>query len=230
MSIGKLIVLANVKGGTGKSTLSVNLAAIAANDGKKVLLIDTDAPQFNTASWVGTRMNFDVDTIKCAQITTPTIHKSVEDYLKFYDYVIVDCGGRDNPVIRTAMIAAGKVNGILIIPITPSPFDIWATVETLDILSEASSMFDEGIKSYMVLNRVKVGTNLEQEAADALHAFTQKYPVKVMTTNIYDRVDLVNCIKTGQSAIEFNKKGDSAKETRILFNEINGILDGTEGE
>jgi chromosome partitioning protein len=222
---GKLIVIANVKGGTGKSTTAVNLAATAANDNKRVLIIDTDSPQFNAALWYAERVSSGIENVDCIQITTPTVQHAVTKHLESYDYVIVDSGARDTGVMRSAMIAAGKHKGILIIPLTTSPFDIWASIDTLGLLHEVRSMVDN-IKVYFMLNRIITGTKLEKETKDALTVFEVQNNVPSLVSHIHQSVDMINCLKTGSSVIELNKKCKAAAEITGLYNEVNTILNG----
>lgn len=235
---GKLIVIANVKGGTGKSTAAVNLAAMAASDNKTVLLIDTDAPQFNTASWYSMRVSREIEkdsaivdnpkpqSVDCIQITTPTVQNAVTRHLETFDYVIVDSGARDTGVMRSAMIAAGKHHGLLIIPLTTSPFDIWASVDTLSILKEVKSMVD--VNAYFILNRIITGTKLENDTKAALDVFEIENSIPSLKSSIHQSVDMIHCLSDGQSVIEVNKTCKSTTEIKALYNEINTIFAGKE--
>lgn len=223
---GKLIVIANVKGGTGKSTLAVNLAGTAADQGKSVLIIDTDGPQFNAASWHAERFASKIENVHCTQITTNTIQHVVPNFMKTYDYVIVDSGARDTNVMRSAMIAAGLHKGVLLIPLTTSQFDAWASIDTLGLLQEVKSIVDT--KAFFLLNRIITGTKLENEFKDTLSEFESKYTIPSLKSHIHQRVDMINCLKTGLSVIEINRKGEAANEITTLFNEINDFFTATD--
>ena len=115
----KVISVVNQKGGVGKSTIACNLAVNAVLDGKRTLLIDAD-PQGSSLSFRAIR---GADDLKAVSITQPTIHKDIGDFENF-DLVIIDAGGRDNTLFRSAVTAAAK--GMLLIPVLPSQYDIWA--------------------------------------------------------------------------------------------------------
>ena len=130
-----VIVVANQKGGVGKSTISCNLGVASALSGHKTLIIDAD-PQGSSATFRAVR---EKDDLKVISIIKPTIHKDIQDFTSF-DRVIVDAGGRDSAVFRSAILAAA--GGILIIPILPSQYDIWATEDTFNILRDARTYKD----------------------------------------------------------------------------------------
>jgi len=123
----KVIVVANQKGGVGKSTIACNLAVAFAYWGAKVLLIDTDVQ----GSSVGFRAIREKNDITAIAITKPTVHKDIRGFSNF-DIVVVDAGGRDSAVFRSSIMAA--TYGMLIIPTLPSVYDIWATEDTSAIL------------------------------------------------------------------------------------------------
>ena len=94
-----VIVVANQKGGVGKSTISCNLGVASALSGHKTLIIDAD-PQGSSATFRAVR---EKDDLKVISIIKPTIHKDIQDFTSF-DRVIVDAGGRDSAVFRSAIL------------------------------------------------------------------------------------------------------------------------------
>jgi chromosome partitioning protein len=142
----KVITVANQKGGVGKTTIATNLAAMYAVKGYKTLLIDTDK-QSSSMTFRASRPE-DRPKINAVQITKPTVHKDVSSFNA--DYVIIDAGGRDNAVYRSAIFASD----ILIIPIGASPYDIWSTEDTFQLYKEISST--KNFKACVLLNMLPV--------------------------------------------------------------------------
>ena len=118
-----LITVANSKGGVGKSTIAVNLAVVAATAGHNTLLVDTD-PQESASQFCAVRDD-DRPLFHAIQITQPVLHRKKELFDPF-DYVLVDVGGRDAPILRSA-IAAGDT---VVVRVVLSAFDTWATALT----------------------------------------------------------------------------------------------------
>ena len=207
----KVIVVANQKGGVGKSTISCNLGVAAALAGKKVLIIDAD-PQGSSATFREVREN---DDLKVISIVKPTIHKDIQDFSNF-DLVIVDAGGRYSVVFRSAILAAA--GGILVIPILPSQYDIWATEDTFHVLRDARTYQD--IAAYALFNQVIQNTTVAKEAVETLKDMTAENEVRLLAQNLYQRVDYKKSISEGKGVMEYAPGGKAAQEVRTLFDEI----------
>jgi ATPases involved in chromosome partitioning len=212
----KTIVFAGQKGGIGKSTIACNIAVKAVKSGKNTLIVDGD-PQ---GSSMGFRAIRETEDLKAVSITQPKIHQDVEAFSNF-DLVIVDAGGRDNTLLRSAIMAAA--NGILVIPVLPSAYDIWATEDTFKILSEARVY--KPIKAYAVFNRTILNTKVAKEAQEELNKLMVKYNIDFLNTVLYNRVDYSQSIGEGQGVIEYNPEGKAAEEINALYNEIANIME-----
>jgi chromosome partitioning protein len=216
----KVIVVGNLKGGVGKSTISCNLGVAAALDGKKVLIVDSD-PQSSSVTFRSVRQS---DNLKAVSIIQPTIHKDIGDFSSF-DLVIVDAGGRDSALFRSAIIAAS--GGILIIPILPSQYDIWATEDTFAVLKE-SRVFKE-IKAYALFNQVVQNTTITKEALETLKEMTVENSVSLLTSRLYSRVDYKKSISEGKGVMEYAPGGKAAREVKTLYDEVMQLLNANRG-
>lgn len=211
----KVVAIANQKGGVGKSTLACNLAVNASKDGQKTLIIDADVQ----GSSISFRAMRETDDLQAVSITTPTIHKDINNFANF-DLVIVDAGGRDNTLFRSAIMAAAS--GILLIPVLPSQMDIWAAEDTFGVLREARTYVD--INAYTVLNRLPAGSNINKDAKDVLVDLAQEHDVSILNTNIYARVEFMKSISEGLGVIESQPSSKAAQEANELYAEIKNIL------
>jgi len=214
----KVIVVANQKGGVGKSTLSCNLAACAARDGKKVMIVDAD-PQGSTMMWRSIR---EADNVSSVAITTPTIAKDIKNFESF-DLVFVDAGGRDNKLLRAAVMAGSY--GIVLIPALASAVDIWATEDTFTILSEARALGVD-IPAYVVFNQLKPNASLVGQAKEALAELTQDNDVVLLDSRVGDREDFKKAFLTGQGVIEFAPRAKAATEIENLYRELLQKMEG----
>jgi chromosome partitioning protein len=212
MGIMKVFVIANQKGGVGKSTIACNLAVNFSVKNNNVLLIDTDI-QESSISFRALRQS---DDIKSISIKTPTIHKDIKSFENF-DIVVIDAGGRDNGVLRSAILSAA--HGILIVPTLPSVYDLWATEDTLKIIQDARVY--QNIKSYILINQV-IKANIVKETEEALNELIVKYEMKLLNTSIFSRVVYRNSIKEGKGAIEMADK-KAKEEMEQLTIELSNI-------
>lgn len=214
--MSKVITIANQKGGVGKSTIAGNLAVCGLKDRLKVLLIDADV-QGSSMSFRAMRES---DDLKAVSITQPTIHKDIESFSNF-DLIIIDAGGRDNTLFRSAITAASK--GILLIPVLPSQYDIWATEDTFSILKEARVYVD--IKACAMFNQVIQNTKVSKEAKESLEELTVESDIKLLSTILYSRVDYKKSISQGLGVVEYQPKSKASEEMNKLYKEIMGMLE-----
>ena len=202
-----IITVGNTKGGVGKSTIACNFAAMAAQDGRKVLLIDSD-PQASSLNFRAIRES---DNIKAMAITTPTLHKDLLDFDNF-ELIIIDSGGRDSVIFRSAILASD----ILIIPVLPSVYDIWATTDTLEIIKEAK-LYNEKMISRFLINMVIPNTIMGRDVLEALQEIED---IPLLDTHIGARQDFKNALAYGKGVVEYAPKSKAAQELVACYEEI----------
>jgi chromosome partitioning protein len=102
-----------------------------------------------------------------------------------------------------------------VIPIQPSPYDIWAADQIIKLIQEAS-VFKENIKSVFVINRKIVNTAIGRDVVEAL----EQYPIPVLKASISQRVAFAESAATGSTVLETEKLGAAAKEVMALVDEL----------
>lgn len=209
----KIITIGNEKGGVGKSTIACNLAVESVRNNLNILLIDADTQQSCMDFRAIRAENDSLPQFQAVSIVKNTIHKDVKSF-KNFDIIIIDSGGRDTAVFRSAILACD----FLIIPVLPSQYDIWATQGTIEVLEEARSFKD--IKAQIVLNQVIPNTIVSREAKEALENF--KLPV--FDVKLHSRVAYKQSISKGTGVSEYEPEGKAAEEIKAFFEEVKSKL------
>ena len=119
----KVISVLNQKGGSGKTTIATHLARAIQLKGFSVLLVDSD-PQGSSRDWAAVN---EENPVPVVGIDRPTIERDLKRIAE-KDYVIIDGA----PQAADLAISAIKASDIIIIPVQPSPYDIWATSDLVD--------------------------------------------------------------------------------------------------
>ena len=207
-----IIGLLNQKGGVGKTTLSVNLAAQLSRSGARVLLIDAD-PQGSALDWVAARASEPLFPV--IGLPRPTIHKEIAQISQGYDYVLIDAPPRVTELARSVILACDAI----LIPVQPSPYDIWAADEVVKLIDEAS-IYKEMLKCAFTINRKITNTAIGRDVAQALST----YRLPVLKTSITQRVIFAEAAATGLAVHEVEAAGAAALEIEQLTNEIVGWL------
>lgn len=201
------IVINSQKGGSGKTTLCAHLAVEAerAQDGP-VFLIDTD-PQGTLSTWHEHR---DAETPQRAEVPLAQLGAGL-DLLRGRKaaYCLIDTA----PTRTDENTALFYLADLVLVPIRPSPSDLWAAAATVAILKDA------GIPFLFILTQAKANASITAQAAAALSHYGP-----VAETFIADRVPYAAAMTNGRTAIELAPKGPAAIETAALWKNIKACL------
>lgn len=203
-----LIALLNQKGGVGKTTLAVHLSTALALQGRKVLLVDAD-PQGSALDWSASRQTEPLFPV--IGLPTKNLHKEIPAHTAHYDDIVIDGPPRVNEVARAAILASDLV----LIPVQPSPYDVWAAKEIMDLLNEAS-IYKEIQKSAFVINRKIVNTAIGRDVADALAGYQRP----VFAAAVCQRVAFAESAAQGSTVLELDPNGVASQEVNALLDEV----------
>lgn len=203
-----IVSFLNQKGGVGKTTLAVHVADALARRKHRVILIDAD-PQGSALDWAASRKGKPLFPV--AGLPRASIHKELPALSKGYGVVLIDGPPRVYDVARSAIMASD----VVLIPVQPSPYDVWAAKEIVDLLKEAT-VFKPGLKYAFVINRKIVNTALGRDVADAL----ADYAIPVLKSAICQRVSLAESAAQGQTVYESAPDNPAGKELAALVDEI----------
>ena len=204
-----IIGVLNQKGGVGKTTIAVNLAAAFAKGGLRVLLVDAD-PQGSALAWSSAREAEPLFPV--IGMAKPTLHRDLPEVAKNYDVVLIDGAPRVNELGRAAIMASDLV----LIPVQPSPYDVWAATETVQLVREAQT-FRPDIKSAFVINRKITNTAIGRDVTAALAQFED---VPVLEASLTQRVIYAESAGQGLAVIEVNESSEGAREILRLAHAV----------
>lgn len=209
-----VIALLNQKGGVGKTTLSVHLATSLA-ESHKVLLVDAD-PQGSALDWSAQREHEGAPA-KFPVIGLPkeTLHREIAPISLDYEWVVIDGPPRVNKIARSAIVASDFV----VIPVQPSPFDIWAAEDVEEIIDECAALKPNLVTRFLV-NRLILNTTLGKEVQEEL----AKRPFPAFHTSIRNRTEYAKAARNGLTALETDPSGPAAAEIRAWKTEILALI------
>ncbi len=196
------------KGGAGKTTLCAHLAVALAAGRRQVTALDID-PQQSLATWYRKREEIfgdEDDGLDVEVVNDLRRSSQVRKLARKRDIVLIDCPPHAGNEAKIAVRSADLV----VVPVQPSPMDIWATRPTLNLAAR------EGVPVLMVLNRVPARANLTEEMLVEAKA----YGVKVARTRIGNRVLFAGALNEGLTAGEMVPNGRAASEISRLAREI----------
>jgi len=210
------IAFLNQKGGVGKTTLAVHTAAALAGRGMKVLLIDAD-PQHSAVDWTAARDGANLPSLfTTVAMPAATIHREIDKLAEPYDAVVIDGPPRVTDLARSAIMASDLV----LIPVQPSPYDVWASAEVVELVRGAA-IYKPALKYAFTINRIVVNTSIGREVIAALSEFED---VPVLLVSIGQRVAFAESAGGGRTVMETTPGSSADKEIDALINAIEEFM------
>ncbi|NNF73367.1 MAG: ParA family protein [Rhodobacteraceae bacterium] len=157
--MGQVITVAQQKGGSGKTTIAVNLAVSFVRSGKSVALLDTD-PQGSLGRWFMARREAGLEDMEFSTASAWGVSYECDKLRRDHDYVILDTPPKVDADLRPAL----RESDLVIVPVAASQVDVWATESVLDLAARERSAV------MVVINRAKAGTRVLDQVIEALGA------------------------------------------------------------
>ena len=206
--MGKIISFSNQKGGTGKTTLAANLAVLWSNSEYKVAVLDAD-PQKSITSWAEARKKYYGESdigIDLLSYNTHSFQDDLQRVKKTYNFIIID----SPPAITFETIQIVKNSDKVIVPVQPSPVDLFATIPFLNVTKK------ERKNPMIILNRVLPRARL----TEAMIMRLRYAGSKIARSRISSRVIYAETFTVGRGVVDISITSDTSKEIIKMGDEI----------
>lgn len=202
-----IIAILNPKGGSGKTTISTNLARALHERDRKVLIVDSD-PQGSARDWHAADEG---NPLPLVALDRANNVKSLVDVAGGYDFVVIDGAAKLEDMIAATI----KVADIVLIPVTPSPYDLWAATDLVDFVKARREITDGKPKASFVISRAIAGTRLGEEISAAL----AEHELNVFGTHIVQRQVYPQTASEGRTVFDA-RNADALREINALADEV----------
>jgi chromosome partitioning protein len=209
----KILTIAQQKGGAGKTTLAAQLAVAFAAAGRSVALIDID-PQKSLACWHRARSETTpaaTHRLHLSEVAGYRVTNEISRLRPQYDLLIID----SPPHAETEAKVAVRAADLVLVPVQPSPMDIWAIQPTLDLAK------GEKVAVLVVLNRVPPRGKI----VETIRARLNDDALPLAAATIGNRLPFASSMMAGRSVLETAPRSPAAAEVRALADEIGARLD-----
>jgi len=208
----RVVSILNPKGGCGKTTLATNLAQSFQTQGMRVLLVDSD-PQGSARDWHAAQED---NSLPLIALDRPNNLKTVASVGHGYDIVVIDGAAK----LEDMIAAAVKISDAVLIPVQPSPYDIWAAADLVDLIKTRQEVADGRPAAAFVISRAIKNTKLGGEVSQALA--THGFPVLRKAT--IQRQVYAQTAAVGETVIAAG--GPAAREVNAIGTELLELLKG----
>lgn len=206
----KTIAVAQQKGGAGKTTIAVQLAVTWARQGLRVAMLDVD-PQGSLAAWYKLRRDAGVDSALAAtDVQGWKLASEIDRLRDAYDVLVIDTPPHAETDARVSVRAAS----LILVPVQPSPMDLWATAPTLELARREKS------SALLVLNRLPPRGRL----VDVVREKIAEEGLPLARTSLGNRSAFAASMMEGKGVVESQPRGTAAQEIRALAQEIGAVL------
>lgn len=209
----KVIAVLNQKGGSGKTTIATHLARGLQLQGHRVLLVDSDR-QGSARDW---RAVDEDNPVTVIGLDRPTLDKDLKG-ITDHDYVVID----GSPQATSQALSAIKAADFVLIPVQPSPYDLWATSDLVDLVKQRIEMTNDKLKAAFLVSRAIQNTNIGKDVITVLNG----YELPIFNSRIVQRVGYPNSAALGKTVFETESANSNAvQEMTALVNEVKSFLD-----
>lgn len=212
-----ILSILNPKGGSGKTTLSTNLARALHDQGRKVLLVDSD-PQGSARDWHAAKDNNPVPLVALDRANNL---RSLPTVAAGYDFVLIDGAAK----LEDMVAAAVKVSDAVLIPVQPSPYDIWAAADLVDLVKARQEITEGRPAAAFIVTRAIRRTKLGREVYEALSA--HGFPVFASAT--VQRQIYPQTAASGETVFDASHR-EAISETLSIVEELTAFLDNPTSE
>ena len=210
----RTISILNQKGGSGKTTISTHLARALQLKNYDVLLVDSD-PQGSARDWSAVREDHPLTVVG---IDRPTIDRDIKNIAN-KDFIVIDGA----PQVQELAVSAIKASDLILIPVQPSPYDIWATSDLVGLVKQRIEITDNKLKAAFIISRAIEGTKIGDEISSALEG----YELPILNSKIVQRViypSSASTGSTGSTVMDDDPKSKAAIEIMALADEVIFLL------
>lgn len=214
----KVITVFNQKGGCGKTTVAMSLAGAMGLRGFATLVVDMD-PQGTASRWASASPEdrpFPASVISLAPMEGK-MHRSVRDHMETFDAIFIDCP----PAMSSAAPSSAMlVSDLALIPLVPSPADIWAA-ESAKKLAESAKVTNESLQARVVANMVQKSTSL---ARDLLEILGEDADFPLLNSMLGSRAAYREAQILGSTVHAVPRAKTAVDEVEAMTDEVLGML------
>jgi chromosome partitioning protein len=208
-----IVAVLNQKGGAGKTTLATNLARALQVDNENVLLVDAD-PQGSARDWAAAHDDQPVPVVGLDR--AKLLKNDIKKISSPYDWTIIDGA----PQLQEMAAAAISSSDIILIPVQPSPYDIWACADLVETVKARQALADGQPRAFFIISRMIKGTSLAGDIAEALDGYElERFKSATSQRQIYAKSAV-----TGRSVVDAEPNGPAAEEVRAMVAELKKVM------
>jgi len=228
MTTTRTIAILHQKGGVGKTTLALNLAAEAQARGLRALVVDSD-PQRTTKTWREFRGDTDLPVLPIVELSSEFINKELPAISAGYDRVFIDTSAG----INKRSIAAVKVSNLVLVPTAPAPADLWSCEGLFRMIEDAQMNSDMAKPCFVVYNLTQSNARNLAIVRDVQEQIESGFGVNFLSTPIIRRTAWQSVMWRGRTILEGRGKDHDPKaigDLRAVYDEIDEVFAALEDQ